>query len=87
MLFKTGPERNIITSPQKRYFFGTKEQNLRIIENARLNLLFVPTLHDGYFNKLRRFLQLRNFKSHIKTVGIIQDLCFLNLEVKPCKDF
>lgn len=51
MLFKTGPERNIITSPQKRYFFGTKEQNLRIIENARLNLLFVPTLHDGYFNK------------------------------------
>lgn len=51
MLFKTGPERNIITSPQKRYFFDTKEENLRIIENARFNLLFVPTLYDGYFNK------------------------------------
>ena len=34
----------------------------------------------------RRFLvQLRKFKSNFKTVGIVQDLCFFNLEVKPCR--
>ena len=52
MLVKTGSEQNIITSPKKRYFFDTKEKKKRRkIENARLNLLFVPTLNDGNFNK------------------------------------
>ena len=51
MLVKTGSEQNIITSPQKRYFFDKKKikKKRRKIENARLNLLFVPIL-------TRRFL-------------------------------
>lgn len=49
MLVKTGPEQNIITSPQNDTFLIKKKR--RKIENARLNLLFVPTLNDGNFNK------------------------------------
>lgn len=50
MLVKTGPEQNIITSPQNDTFLIQKKKR-RKIENARLNLLFVPTLKDGNFNK------------------------------------
>ena len=50
MLVKTGPEQNIITSPQNDTFLIQKKKR-RKIENARLNLLFVPTLNDGNFNK------------------------------------
>ena len=49
MPVETGPEQNIITSPQNDTFLIQKKR--RKIENARLNLLFVPTLNDGNFNK------------------------------------
>ena len=52
MPVKTGPEQNIITSPQNDTFLiQKKKKKRRKIENARPNLLFVPTLNDGNFNK------------------------------------
>ena len=50
MPVKTGPEQNIITSPQNDTFLIQKKKPQEI-ENARSNLLFVPTLNDGNFNK------------------------------------
>ena len=50
MPVKTGSEQNIITSPQNDSFLIQKKKS-RKIENGRLNLLFVPTLNDGNFNK------------------------------------
>ena len=50
MPVKTGPEQNIITSPQNDTFLIQKKKTQEI-ENARSNLLFVPTLNDGNFNK------------------------------------
>ena len=50
MLDKKAPEQNIIYQSTKNILFWYQKKPQEI-ENARLNLLFVPTLHDCYFNK------------------------------------